>query len=157
LHHQQQSNKINLKTKKMKTIKFFSAICLALLFAGTSTVYSSNGLAGSSNFIGKPVITYVVIVHLEPGLSLCNKYLVQMTNEAGQLVAPSQIFNPKIGKYVFAEQSSGSGKVRTATLVLLPNVDSGSCATNLITEPDVETGPFSPGNTYSFDLYPTIK
>jgi hypothetical protein len=142
----------------MKTTKFFSVLSLALIFAGINAVYSTNVPTDNPKKLIKPTIRYEVTVHLSSGFNICNYslYLVQVTDEAGHPVAPAKIFVPGISKYVFNETFSHEGKLRIATLFLPSNVDPIVCPNTLITKPDVKMGPFLPGQTYSFDLYPVV-
>ena len=143
----------------MKTVKFFSVLSLVVIFAGVNTVLSNTVLTNNPEKSIKPVIRYEVTVHLSSGFTICNSslYLVQLTNENGHPVAPAKIFIPGNSKYVFNETLSPGGKLRVATLVLPSNIDPSGCPNPLITIPDVKMGPFLPGHTYSFDLYPIIK
>jgi hypothetical protein len=143
----------------MKTLKFFSVLSLALIFAGVNAVYSNNLLIGNTKYLNKATIRYEVTIHLSSGINICNNnlYLVQVKDERGRLVAPAQTFVPGINKYVFNETVSVEGRLRVAMLVLPSNVDPFVCQNNLITKPDVKIGPFLLGQTYSFDLYPLIQ
>ena len=142
----------------MKTTKFFSILSLALIFAGINSVYSTNVLTNNLKKSNKPSIRYEVNIHLSSGFNTCNSslYLVQVTDETGHLVAPAKIFVPGISKYVFNETFSLNGRLRIATLILPSNVDPFVCPNNPSTKPDVKMGPFLPGQTYSFDLYPIV-
>ena len=139
----------------MKTIKFFSVLSLALIFAGANTVHSGNGMTKTQNKLNKTTIRYQVNIHLTSWIQLSNIYLVQVTDEKGRPVAHPQVFNPAIKKYVFDEASAGPAKVRIASLVLYDDGASGHITLN--TKPDVRVGHFLPGQTYSFDLYPVIQ
>jgi hypothetical protein len=143
----------------MKTAKFFSLLSLALIFAGVNTVFSNNVLTDNPQKSTRPVIRYEVTVHLSSGFNTCNSslYLIQVTDETGSLVAPAKIFVPGNSKYVFNETVTHKGKLRVATLILPSNIDPFACPNPLITQPGVMVGPFIPGQTYSFDLYPVIQ
>ena len=141
----------------MKTAKIFSVLSLALIFATANTVYSKDRMTDKPNQLQKTTIRYEVTIHLSSFLSLCNTYLVKVTDEQGRPVAHPQVFNPGISKYVFNEYLSSPAKIRVASLVLPENIDPYFCPTNLNTKSEPMMGPFFPGRTYSFDLYPIIE
>lgn len=139
----------------MKTIKYFSVLSLALIFAGVNTVYSGNKLTTNTQKLNKKAIRYEVNIHIPAGVEICNTYLVQMTDESGRLVAHPQVFVPGVNKYFFDELVYVQGTLRAASLVLS---DEGNiCPITLFTKPDIKTARFLPGYTYSFDLYPIIQ
>lgn len=140
----------------MKTIKYFSVLSLVLIFSGVTAVYSISRPSSSSGRVIKPTINYEVRINLEKVFALCNKYLVQVTDENGVPVAHAQNFVPGTAVYVFNEAVTTQGKARIASLVLLSNVSNESCPDNLSTKSSVMTGPFVPGQTYIFDLFPGI-
>jgi hypothetical protein len=141
----------------MKTTKIFSVLSLVLIFAGVNAIYADNNPNVKSKKPDVPNIRYEVAIHLSLGVSLCNTYYVQITDESGRLAAPRQVFVAGTSKYVFNELFSVPGRARIASLVLPSNFDPYLCPNNLITKPDVEMGPFLPGRTVSFDLYPLIQ
>jgi hypothetical protein len=141
----------------MKTTKFFSVLSLALIFAGVNAIYADNNPNNKSSKPAVPTIRYEVAIHLSLGASLCNTYWVQVTDETGRLVAPRKAFDPGISKYVFNELFSVPGRARIASLVLPSNFDPFVCQNILVTKPDVQMGPFLPGRTVSFDLFPLIQ
>ena len=142
----------------MKTIKYFSILSLLLIFTGITAVYSvSRQTSSNSGRVIRPTINYEVRIHLtDKGSSLCNTYLVQVTDENGVPVAHAQQYVPGTDLYVFNEVFTQSAKARIASLVLLSNVSNESCPDNLSTKSSVMTGPFVPGQTYIFDLFPGI-
>jgi hypothetical protein len=141
----------------MKTTKIFSVLSLALIFATAITVYSKDRITDRPSQLKKLTIRYEVTVHFSAVLNLCNNYLVKVTDEQGRPVAHPQVFVPGITKYVFNETVSVPAKVRVASLVLPENIDPYFCQTNLNTKAEPMMGPFFPGQTYSFDLYPIIE
>ena len=142
----------------MKTTKFFSVLSLVLIFAGVNAANSNNVLTDNPKKMYTSAIRYEVNIHLPSlGVNICNTYLVQVTDGAGNLVAPAKKFVPGVSKYVFIGSVSVPGKMRVASLVLPSNTDPYVCPTNLMTTPDVIMGSFLPGRTYSFDLYPVIQ
>jgi hypothetical protein len=141
----------------MKTTKIFSVLSLALIFATAITVYSKDRMTDNPNQLKKATIRYEVTVHLSSVLNLCNTYLVKITDEQGRPVAHPQVFVPGVSKYVFNENVSVPAKIRVASLALPENIDPYFCPTNLNTKSEPMWGPFFPGQTYSFDLYPIIE
>jgi hypothetical protein len=141
----------------MKTAKIFSVLSFALIFATATTVYSKDRMTDNPKQINKVTIRYEVTVHLSSVLNLCNTYLVKITDEQGRPVAHPQVFVPGVSKYVFTESISVQAKIRVASLALPENIDPYFCPTNLNTKSEPMWGPFFPGQTYSFDLYPIIE
>jgi len=141
----------------MKTTNLFSALCLAIVFS-TVTSYS-NGIENRSS-IGSivPGITYQVVIHL-PAFSkdFCNPYVVQIIDETGRLVAPAQVLIKGINKYVFYEKAPALGRTRMAVLIPVSYPQHFVCPNDFFTLPDVKMSPFKSGQTYIFDLYPTIN
>jgi hypothetical protein len=140
----------------MKAIKFFSVLSIVTIIAGTTAIYSVNNPNNKSQKPGPATIRYEVAIHFSFGISPCNTYLVQVTDETGRLVAPPKIFIPGTSKYVFNELFSVPARVRIASLVLPNNMDPFICPNFMITKPDVEMGPFLPGRIVSFNLYPEV-
>jgi len=141
----------------MKTTKFFSVLSLVLIFAGVNAIYADNNPNDKSKKPAVPSIRYEVAINLSLGASLCNTYYVQVTDETGRLAAPPKAFVPGTSKYVFNELFSVPGRARIASLVLPSNVYPYACPNILITKPEVKMGPFLPGRTVSFDLFPLIQ
>jgi len=129
----------------MKTIKFFSVLSLVLILAGTTAVYSGT----------KPTIKYVVIIHLDKNVDLCNTYLVQVMDENGNPVVHPQVYIPGTNKYIFNETPSTRVKVRIASLISL-NGKAPACGIDLNTPKEMKVKLFHPGQTYGFDLYPVV-
>jgi hypothetical protein len=142
----------------MKTTRIFSAISFAILFA-VATAGFSNGFENRkppASFM--PVITYQVAIHLaDLSKTICNPYLVQIVDEKGRLVAPAQVYVKGIGKYVFTEKAPALGQMRMAVLIPVSYPQHFVCPNDFYTLPDVEMGPFKSGQTYNFDLYPTVE
>jgi hypothetical protein len=139
----------------MKTIKYISTLSLVLIFAGITAVYATNKPTRNSGNLIKKAISYEVRVHLQDGAAHCNKYLVQVTDENGNLVAPAKLFVPGTSRYIFSETTSVQMKTRIASLILW-NGDLNDCEIKLVAEKDIRTGQFLPGQTYWFDLYPMV-
>jgi hypothetical protein len=142
----------------MKTTKFFSALSLAIIFSGITAGFSTGFENRNSKVSMMPGITHHVIIHL-PGITkdICNPYLVQLLDETGRLVAPAQVFIKGINKYVFYEKAPALGRIRMAVLVPVSYPQHFVCPNDFFTLPAVNMGPFMTGQTYTFDLYPTIQ
>ena len=100
-------------------------------------------------------ITYLVNIHILSSLSLCNAYLVEMTDGNGNLVAEPKTYIQGINVYEFHEAGPVQG-MRVAKMVPVVNEGLPICSVILTTRPDVlipERG-FRNGMTYIFDLYP---
>jgi hypothetical protein len=143
----------------MKTIKIFSVLSLAMIFAGVSAGFSKNSGKENIQVSRVPMIKYQVNVHLAADKAICNTYWVQLTDETGRLVAPAQIFVPGKNLYTFYSENKERsvrerGSKRVAMLVISQYVRNLECENNLFTRPDVKTGLFLSGETYSFDLFP---
>jgi hypothetical protein len=142
----------------MKTAKFFAVLSFAIIFASVNALYAGNKPTNQPSKENKPAIRYEVTVHLPVlGITMCNLYLVQITDEAGRLVVQPQVYVPGTTKYVFNEGASVQGRARIAKLEVPANIDPMMCMYTLNTKPDVNLGPFKAGNTYSFDLYPVLQ
>jgi hypothetical protein len=143
----------------MKTAKFFPVLIAAMIFSGLTATHAKESPNSSPSRFSKPVIRYEVTVHLPSGFSICqySLYLVRITDEKGRLVAPPQVFIPSQSKYVFTESVSVPGGIRVASLFIPPYVDPSGCPLTLTAEPDIKQGPFDPGRSYSFNLYPVIN
>jgi hypothetical protein len=142
----------------MKTAKFFPVLIATMIFAGITTLYAKESPDSSPSRFSKPVIRYEVTVHMPSGFSICqySLYLVRITDEKGRLVTPPQVFIPGQSKYVFTESVSVPSNTRVASIYIPPYVDPYGCPVTMTAEPDVKQGPFSPGRSYSFDLYPKV-
>jgi hypothetical protein len=142
----------------MKTTKLFSVLSLAIIFAATTAGFSNGIDNRTSKASNMPGITYQVAIHL-PGFikDICNPYLVQILDENGRVVAPPQVFINGVTKYLFFEKAPVSGRTRMAVLIPVSYPNHYVCPNDLYTLPDVMTGPFNTGQTYTFDLYPAIE
>jgi hypothetical protein len=148
-------NKVRtLKTKAMKTTKFFSILSLVLIIAAVSAVLSTKALTGDAKQAGKATYRYEVYVKIQSDLSFCNTYVVQLSDEKGKPVAHPQLYVSGIDKYVFTEVVSPRPTVRVASFEVFQNPALLGCPINLFTKPDINTGPFVPFETYVFMLLP---
>ena len=144
----------------MKTAKFFSILSFTLLFNAVNAFSATDKLAEKDQMTTKMNIRYEVNVYLFTRIDLCNTYWVQIMDENGRLVAPPQIFVPGLNQYTFYSMNKEEayrerGTKRIAMLVLSPLLRNLECENNLFTRPDVKTGLFGLGQTYSFDLFPS--
>ena len=135
----------------MKTTKLIFALSVALIFAtGINTMY-----AGQPSKKDIPVekkarmVTYVVriqnINYIENnGLH----FLVMMTDETGNQVAPSQTFRPGISDYTFFE----GGTVRGTRIAKIMRLPIGPHSFDIPS--DAKTGIFYGGMSYLFIIKP---
>jgi hypothetical protein len=107
----------------------------------------------AANQNGNTKTRYEVVVHLSTEQSICNSYLVELKDETGRYIGPSQKYTPEISVYNFYETVSASG-TRIARLVEDPDTDRLACPNDLFTPPAIQTGNFIQGSSYTFDLYP---
>jgi hypothetical protein len=141
----------------MKTTKLFSVLSLALIFTGVSAGFSKDIVTSNPKGSVMPVITHQVSIHFQEfSKDICNPYLVQIIDESGRLVAPAQVFIKGINKYVFYEKGPALGRTRMAVLIPVAYPQHFVCPNDFFTLPDTKMGPFKTGQTYTFDLYPTI-
>ena len=143
----------------MKTIKYFSVLSLAVIFASVNAGFSNKGERPDAQSVKVQAIRYQVNVHVAHDKAICNTYWVQIKDEAGRLVAPAQMFVPGKILYTFYTYKKESvykerGSKRIAMLTIDPKVRNLECENNLFTRWDVKSGLFVMGQTYSFDLYP---
>lgn len=109
--------------------------------------------SSASNQNGYTKTRYEVVVHLSHEVTVCNSYLVELKDETGRLIGPSQKFIPGINVYNFFEMVSATG-TRIARLIPDPDIDRLVCLNELFTAPVIKTGKFIEGGSYTFDLYP---
>ena len=141
----------------MKTTKFFSVLSLSLIIFGVTTGFSKKtDFPGTKNQKGSGII-HQVFIHATISKSICNTYLVKVSDETGRLVASPQIFVPGVSKYVFNENGTLKGRKRIATLELSLYSGHYTCPNDFFTPPDVKVGPFEIGQIVSFDLYPRAE
>jgi hypothetical protein len=134
-----------------------SLISLAMvLFFGLSAYPHVNLDQGIYPKPKAATITYSVDVIVSPETPLCGSYLVMMTDEAGNMVAPAQPFVHGVTTYMFNEVWHDFIGVRTARMVYAPNKE-GVCSQQLYAEPDAMFNFFMTGQMYHFDLYPTVQ
>jgi len=140
----------------MKTLKFISVLSLVLIITGGSSAKSKNTPFDNSKQPNRAIIRYEVYINIEKIDNFCNSYLVQISDENGNPVAPPQVYIPGVNKYVFTETSPVKAKVRVASFEIFQNLDVLGCPINIIAKPDIKTGPFHPFETYYFNLYPVV-
>jgi len=141
----------------MKTKNIIQVLTLALIFTTVNVVNAKDRITDQPSLMKKATIRYEVTVHHAVGFILCHNYLVKVTDANGRPVATPQVFIPGKIKYVFVEYVSVPSNIRIASLSLPDNVDPYFCPTSLKTKSAPMMGPFIPGRTYSFDLYPIIE
>ena len=142
----------------MKTTKFISVLSFVILFSGVTAGFSKGIDNRKTQASIMPGITYGVTIHFQDlTKKICNPYLVQIIDETGRLVAPAQVFIKGINKYVFYEKAPALGRTRMAVLIPVNYSQHFVCPNDFFTLPDIKMGPFKTGQTYTFDLYPTIQ
>jgi hypothetical protein len=140
----------------MKTTKIYTVLSLVLIFAAvTSTFASAIGKITSDGTVNKG-IRHQVNVSISVEKPLCNTYLIEIRDGHGQLIAPAQRFVPGVSKYEFFERGPASG-VRVAKLVRAEYGDRYICEYELFTTPAFVAGPFLTGQTYRYDLFPSLQ
>jgi hypothetical protein len=137
----------------MKTTKIISALGLALIFSAVFSVSSVALDNSKKDQISTNSIRYHVNVIVTNDLKIFNVYLVEILDGNGRLVAPARIYKHGVTNYDFYEWGRASG-VRVAKLVLAASNTHYAWETELVTTPQVILGPFAPGHTYRFDLFP---
>jgi hypothetical protein len=140
----------------MKTTKFYTVLSLVVIFAAFTSAYA--GGIGKTKIV--PVetggIRYQVNVILSIEKPLCNAYLIEVRNGKSQLVAPAQRYMMGVTKYTFTERGPAEGE-RVASLVRDNRGDHFICEYELFTTPVSLKGHFEIGQTYRFDLYPSLE
>jgi hypothetical protein len=137
----------------MKTTKRISSLISALLLFAVTSAFSAIIDNRDGRISANPLICHHVNIIAPNDKSICNVYLVEILNGNGQLVAPAKRYIPGVSKYDFYERGPASG-ARVAVLVLAPMQSHFMCETELFTAPVVLQGPFLPGQTYRYDLFP---
>jgi hypothetical protein len=138
----------------MKTSYKISALSFLLLFA-VVTAFATNPLAIIKN-TPKSVIAHQVNFPTMPDNLFCGNYVVELRNQAGQLVAPAKNLVPGQNRYVFFEKTDMTGNEGTRT-ALLRNVSGNlpsMCNLTYTAEPATLKTVFQPGNVYNYDLFP---
>ncbi|MEI7897483.1 MAG: hypothetical protein WCJ26_10645 [bacterium] len=135
----------------MKTTKIISALSLALiLFAGVTSAFAQVNIKNGSPGENKAAkIAYVVRV--ENMLYLQNTgsgFLINLTDETGRQIAPSQYFRPGVQDYTFLEGGTVRG-TRVASMVKLPIGPK-----SMVIVPCSRTGIFYGGTSYLFVIKP---
>jgi hypothetical protein len=138
----------------MKTINRISALSFLLLFA-VVTAFAANPVS-VTRIQAKSAIAHQVNFPIMPDNSFCGNYVVEVRNQAGQLVAPPQNFVPGQSRYMFFEKAdlSGGEVTRTAILRNAGGTVHSVCNWVITAEPATLKTNFLPGNVYNYNLYP---
>jgi hypothetical protein len=135
----------------MKTTKLIFALTLAVIFSlGITNMFAQRNLRTDIPVERKArMVKYVVrIANAEVVKNLNAHYLIVMTDEAGNLVAPSQTFRPGVSDYTFFEGGTVRG-TRTAKMMRIP------VSPNSMPVPSAsQTGIFYGGGSYLFIINP---
>jgi hypothetical protein len=142
----------------MKTTKLLTIISLVIMLTGANAAFSKDFGNRNSQTSIMPGITHQVLIHFQDlSKDICNPYLVQIIDETGRLIAPAQVFIKGINKYSFYEKAPALGRTRMAVLIPVGYPQHFVCPNDFFTLPDVKMSPFKTGQTYMYDLYPTIQ
>lgn len=138
----------------MKAITKIAALSLALFFFATAAIASVTGLAGRINPVSN-VIVHQVNISATPDKNLCGNYMIELRNQAGQLVAPPKPFVPGQSRYFFVEKSDMGSMLSTRTASLKNAGNSGTiqCEYTLMAQPSTLKGMFQTGQTYQYELF----
>jgi hypothetical protein len=140
----------------MKTTKNYLILSFAMILAAVTSTFAN----GIEKINGQPAVNtgirHQVNVIVTIDKPLCNTYLVEIRDGHGQLVAPAQRFTPGITKYTFSERGPAEG-VRIARLVIADYPHHFVCENELFTTPAIIVGKFLNGQTYRFDLFPSLQ
>lgn len=140
----------------MKTLKL-SSLCLSImLLSGVYTVYAGQPVNRNNSNPFPPVIRHQVNVYPVRELTSYQTYIVQVVDENGTLVAPSQTYIPGLNAYTFYERGPRTG-TRIARLAMIPQSKGLSCIPYIYCAPDIKSGTFLNGRTYTYNLYPKMR
>ena len=124
---------------------------IATIIAFGTLMISISLFAGNSNLVSGTV-NYQVQVHLPKDIPFYTRNVfVVLVDENNQRVAPEQLLRFGVYTYHFAEKYSVEG-TRIAKLVY----SDGNTTELFYAAPDSQTGKFTVGNTYFFDLYMVV-
>src|ERR1035438_2967151 len=137
----------------MKTTTILSAISLALIFTGISTVFAKQNSKDGSGPNQTMRVKYQVTVNLAVAKTLCNTYQVEILDANGRQVVPAQIYVEGTDVYTFEEQTRQSAGIRIARLAMVTYGDRYVCEVELYTTPAVRLLTFTDGQVYPFALY----
>lgn len=140
----------------MKTKTIFSVLSLALILSAVTSAFSANVETKKDPASTTPVIRYQVNVILESEKPLCNLWLVKIIDGNGRQVAPAKPYSTSVSRYDFYERGPVEG-IRIAVLVKYTYGDHFVCETELFTAPAMLSGKFLNGQTYRFDLFPSLQ
>jgi len=138
----------------MKTKFNISILSIMLLFATISLFAGTTGITTKTP--PNTVIVHQVNIPAMPDKSFCGSYVIEVRNQAGQLVAPPKNLVPGQSRYIFFEKSEPSTgeQVRTAMLRQTSGNGSIQCSWVLTAEPATLKAIFKGGNTYNYNLFP---
>jgi hypothetical protein len=139
----------------MKTTKIFSVLSLVLIFAAVTSTFAA-AIDNKNNPVNaNQVIRYHVNIAMTSESQLCNMWLVEILDGNGRLVAPAKPYSSNVTRYDFFERGPVTG-TRIAVLVINQYGDHYICDRELFVKPDALSGTFLNGQTYRFDLFPTV-
>ena len=139
----------------MKTTKIFSVPSLALIFVTATSLFAGNTDKKAEQAATNALIRYQVNIVMPTEMPLCNLWLVKIVDGNGREVAPAKAFSTGVSRYEFFERGPVEG-ARTAVLEIYQFGDHFLCAAEFYVAPASLSGKFLNGQTYRFDLYPTL-
>ena len=140
----------------MKTTKIFSILSIGLILAAAISSFAAAIDNKNDQVSVNAMIRYQVNISLSDDKPICNMWLVKIVDQNGRQVAPAKPFISGVNRYEFYERGPVNG-TRVAVLVRDLQGDHYVCQTELHATPAVITGKFIPGETYQFELFPTIQ
>jgi len=139
----------------MKKLIIFTFIAAGVIFLGIKL--SPSAFSNMTNVINNnAAIHYQVVIHPDWRINQSACPLeVQMTNGSGMLIGLPQIYQKGMNTYHFYE----SGPVTGNRVAQLLNMDEGlpDDVCILISLSNSQSGTFNNGETYTFNLYGSVK
>ena len=136
----------------MKANKITIALGIALILLGTNLLFAANSGDKIRVLSSMNLVRYKVNTHLSGEPTLCNMWVVKVTDAYGNLVAPAQVYNTTTDTYIFYEKGPVTG-TRVARMVMSNSTMQLNCVPEFSPYPDFKTGTFANGQTVTFDLY----
>jgi len=133
-------------------------ISLAMIFIFASTATSLiNANTTSFPKAAATTIKYIVNVNLAQEQAICGSYIVMLTDGDGNMIAPAQPYIQGVYSYVFYEIGHDFVGNRVARMEISESMDDPVCDQPLVTPPIERFTFYKTGQTYLFNLYPTME
>ena len=139
----------------MKTMTKITALSIALIFSFSTTMFAGNQDTQNKKS-NNPGIRYQVNVHTNTDQQFCQTFVVEIIDQNNHVIAPVQSYLAEVEGYNFYE----AGPVTGVRIARLANFNTGTlfiCDQVVFAAPDVKWGIFKTGQTYTFNLYPSIN